>query len=89
MTHVSQHLHEAFPDHEALLRRLKADDLPFQELAQRFETLDNEIHQANAGDDPASDERTEAMKKQRLALLDEIAAYLASVPPESSTHDKA
>ena len=80
MAHVSQHLHEAFPDDVPLMRRLKADDLHFQALAQRFEALDGDIAQADTGAAPATVERIEAMKKQRLALLDEIAAYLASIP---------
>jgi uncharacterized protein YdcH (DUF465 family) len=76
MTHVSQHLHDAFPEQAALITRLKADDSGFQDLAARFEAIDTAVHAADAGDDPASDERTEGLKKERLAVLDAIAAYL-------------
>ena len=78
MTHVPQHLHEAFPAQTALIARLKADDADFQDLAEQFDALDQAIHHADAGDDPASDERIEGLKKERLALLDTIAAYLAA-----------
>ncbi len=76
MTHIAQHLHEAFPGDTALIARLKADDTEFQDLAAEFDALDQAIHHAEAGDDPASDARLEALKKERLALLDRIAAYL-------------
>ncbi len=78
MTHVSQHLHEAFPNAAEAIARLKADDAHFQALAAQFDAIDHDVAEAETGEDPASDERLEAMKKRRLALLDEIAAYLAS-----------
>lgn len=78
MTHVSQHLHEAFPDQAETISRLKAEDAHFQALAAQFDTIDHEVAEAETGSDPASDERIEALKKARLALLDDIAAYLAT-----------
>ncbi len=78
MTHVSRHLHDAFPNDADTISRLKADDAHFQDMAARFEAIDAEVAAAEGGDEPASDDRLEAMKKRRLALLDEIAAYLAA-----------
>ncbi|KPF60072.1 hypothetical protein IP88_16135 [alpha proteobacterium AAP81b] len=77
MTHIAQHLHDAFPEHSALIATLKIDDAHFQGLAEDFDALDQAIVHAEAGDDPATYERIEAMKKERLALLDTVAAYLA------------
>jgi uncharacterized protein YdcH (DUF465 family) len=65
MTHLSQDLHNAFPDDTETLRRLKADDAHFQALSARFDALDEEA-------------RLEEIKKHRLALLDEIAALVAA-----------
>lgn len=78
MTHISQDLHNAFPDDAETLRHLKAQDAHFQALAARFETLDEEAHRIESGLDPASDDRLEAIKKHRLALLDEIAPIVAA-----------
>ena len=78
MTHISQDLHNAFPGDEALLRRLKADDRHFMALAERFDSLDAEALRIESGAEAASDFRLEEIKKHRLALLDEIAAYLAT-----------
>jgi hypothetical protein len=76
---MSQDLHDLFPADEALLRRLKMEDPHFRTLADRFAGLDDQVLRIERGEDPASDTRTEELKKQRLALLDEIAAHLATM----------
>ena len=78
MTHISQDLHNAFPDDADTLRHLKANDARFQALAGRFETLDEEARRIEDGTDPAADARLEDIKKRRLVLLDEIAAVVAA-----------
>lgn len=78
MTHISQDLHNAFPDDADALRHLKAEDAHFQALATRFETLDEEAHRIEEGQEPGTDDRLEAIKKRRLALLDEIAPLVAA-----------
>lgn len=78
MNHIPQSLHEVFPAETELLRQLKAEDRHFQALATRYEDVDEQIRQMEAGEDPASDERFEAAKKQRLAILDDIASLIAS-----------
>ena len=78
MSHLSQDLHNAFPDDTETLRRLKADDAHFQALSARFDALDAEARRIEAGLEPASDARLEEIKKHRLALLDEIAVLVAA-----------
>lgn len=78
MTHLSQDLHNAFPDDEALLRRLKTEDRHFMTLAERFDSLDAEALRIESGAEAASDFRLEEIKKHRLAMLDEIAAHVAT-----------
>jgi uncharacterized protein len=78
MTHIAQDLHNAFPDDAETLRVLKAEDAHFQALAARFEALDAEADRIDQGLEPASDERLEAIKKHRLAILDEIAPIVAA-----------
>lgn len=78
MTHLSQDLHNAFPDDIEALRRLKAGDAHFQALSARFDALDEEARRIEAGLEPASDARLEEIKKHRLALLDEIAPLVAA-----------
>lgn len=76
MSHVSHELHDEFPDHLATLHRLKLSSPHFRTLAERHHALNHEINRIEAGLDPASDERTETLKKSRLALLDQVANML-------------
>jgi hypothetical protein len=77
MSHLPQDLHDVFPDDEALLRRLKMEDHHFQALADQYAALDRELSRIGAGIEPASDTRTEDMKKERLRLLDQISGVVA------------
>ena len=78
MTHISQHIHDAFPDDAETITRLKSNDAHFQKLAAQFEAIDHEAAEAETGADPASDARTEELKKRRLAPLDAIAAVISA-----------
>ncbi|MBS3960336.1 MAG: DUF465 domain-containing protein [Sandarakinorhabdus sp.] len=78
MSHLPKSLHEIFPGETDVLRRLKAGDRHFQLLVSRYEDIDGEVRKMEAGEDPASDERFEAARKLRLAVLDEIATLIAS-----------
>ena len=74
MTHISQHIHDAFPDDAETITRLKSNDAHFQKLAAQFEAIDHEAAEAETG----SDARSEELKKRRLALLDAIAAVISA-----------
>jgi uncharacterized protein YdcH (DUF465 family) len=78
MSHIPQALHEIFPDATDALQALKVDNAHFLSLADRFETLDEEVKQIEAGVDAASDDRLEHLKKHRLQVTDEIAAMVAA-----------
>lgn len=76
MTHVPHELHEAFPDHAARLHELKLTDGHFARLESQYHTLNRAIHRAETDIEPMADHTLEDMKKQRLALLDEIGDIL-------------
>ena len=78
MSHIPQLLHDIYPADTELLRRLKAEDSRFQQLTARLQELDEAVQAIDDGEDPASDERSESASKERLAILDEIAAVLAA-----------
>ncbi len=78
MTHIPQSLHDLYPHDADLLRRLKQEDAHFQQLAARLESLEDAVHAIDAGADPASDERAEETSRERLAVLDQIAAHLSA-----------
>ena len=70
-------LHDLFPDDEAILHDLKIDDAHFHTLADQHNLLAKQIYRIETDIVPASDEHLEELKKQRLSVLDEVAAMLA------------
>lgn len=77
MSHTPHELHDEFPEAAQLIHDLKLNDAYFATLADRYHVLNREIHRIDSGIEPASDDRTEALKKERLSLLDEVAKKLS------------
>jgi len=78
MTHVPHELADEFPEHQEQLHDLKVSNAHFGRLADRYHTINREIHRIEAGIENVSDEHAENLKKQRLALKDEIFEMLNS-----------
>ncbi|OSZ62699.1 hypothetical protein CAP39_14610 [Sphingomonas sp. IBVSS1] len=77
MSHLPHDLQDLFPADAPRLRALKATDRHFRLLADRYAALDDDIRRSETGVAPAMDDaHAEALKKERLALLDQIAAIL-------------
>lgn len=74
--HTPNELHDAFPEATDALRHLKLTNAHFARLAEQHHEVNREIHRIESEIEAASDERIEALKKERLHLLDEIAAML-------------
>ena len=70
-------LHDLFPDDGEILHALKLDDAHFRTLSDQHNLLAKQIYRIETDIEPASDEHLEELKKQRLALLDEVAAMIA------------
>lgn len=77
MSHVQHELHDEFPDDAAVLHQLKTEDSHFGGLADRYHSINREIHRHDSGVEAASDTHVEQLKRQRLALLDEISQLVA------------
>jgi len=80
MSHTPNELADVFPDNAEALHQLKLTDAHFARLAEQHHEVNREIHRIEAEIDAASDDRLEALKKERLHLLDEIAAMLEAAP---------
>lgn len=72
MSHTPHDLHAEFPEHGDVLHQLKLEDRHFQALSERYHELNREIHRVETGVEAGSDDRLEELKKQRLAMLDEV-----------------
>mgnify|MGYP003653402700 FL=1 len=78
MAHTPHELSDIFPEEADAIHRLKAENAHFAKLADWHHEVNRTIHRIEAEVEPASDAHAENLKKQRLALQDEIAAILAS-----------
>lgn len=77
MSHLPQDLHDIFPTAADRLRTLKEGDRHFRTLAERYAALDDDIRRSETGVAAAMDDaHVEELKKERLAVLDQIAAIL-------------
>ncbi|MES2043789.1 MAG: DUF465 domain-containing protein [Pseudomonadota bacterium] len=76
MSEQGHDLHSAFPADGAILQALKVQDGHFRTLAGQYHDLTQEILRVESGLEAASDVRLEALKKQRLGMLDEVATLI-------------
>jgi len=72
MSHTPNSLHEAFPEFGARISELKVEDRHFGAMADQYDSLNHEVHRIETDLEPASDEVLEDLKKQRLAVKDQI-----------------
>lgn len=72
MSHTPHELHEEFPEYGVVIHTLKTTDTRFAKLAEEYHLLNRQVHRAEIGVEPMEDQTLEGLKKQRLALLDQV-----------------
>lgn len=77
MSNTPHELAAEFPEDHEILHKLKLHNAHFANLSVRYHTVNRDIHRIEAEVEAASDERAEDLKKERLRLLDEVAALIA------------
>ena len=65
-----------FPEMRERIHRMKTSDNHFARLFAEYDTVEHEVHRIESGAEAASDDRLEALKKQRLHLKDELFGLL-------------
>jgi len=78
VSHTPHELTAEFPQDAEILHKLKTGNAHFATLSDRYHEVNNEIHRIEVEAEAASDDRAEELKKQRLALLDEIGAMITA-----------
>lgn len=76
MSHVPHELAEEFPDMVEQMSTLRQSDAHFAKLSNDYHELNRAVHRAETDVEPTSDEHMTGLRKQRMALKDEIYAYL-------------
>ena len=68
------------PEYGSKIEALRASDALFRQLHDRYDTLDSEIQEIELSGTPIGDVHAEELKKQRLALKDQLFNILVMVP---------
>lgn len=78
MSHTPHELAEEFPQDHEVLHRLKVENAHYAQVADEYHEINRHIHRIEAMVEAASDEVLTELKKQRLALKDEVAQMIAA-----------
>jgi uncharacterized protein YdcH (DUF465 family) len=77
MSHTPHELAEEFPQAVDKIHTLKTTDSHFAKLMDAYHEVNRAVHRAETGLEPVDDFTDQNMRKERMALKDEIAAILA------------
>jgi uncharacterized protein YdcH (DUF465 family) len=73
---IPHELGDEFPDQQPLIKRLTKSSYEFGRLAAAYDEVNRHIWRIESEDEPTTDEALEKLKKRRLLLKDDIAAFL-------------
>ncbi|PIE13145.1 MAG: hypothetical protein CSA68_11990 [Rhodobacterales bacterium] len=82
MTHTPNELAEEFPDRIELMSQLKQGNAHFARLFDEYHEINRAVHRAETDVEPTDDLHMAEMRKQRLALKDEIWAMILAAEAE-------
>jgi len=72
MSLVKHDLVHELPEHRDAIHYLKMNDRHFAKLFKKYHEVDHEVHRIEEGVETPSDDYTDAQKKQRLHLKDQL-----------------
>ena len=81
MQHEHHDLVHEFPEYREKIHNLKMTNDHFKKLFDDYHKLDKEVYRVGNNIEPRSDEAMEELKKQRLALKDELFQILRHNTP--------
>lgn len=76
MTHTPHELAEDFPEFVEKMHELRKTDNHFTKMSDDYHQLNRDVNRAETDVEPTSDENLATMRKERIALKDQIFAYL-------------
>jgi len=76
MAHTPHELAEEFPEFVDKMHEMKTADAHFAKLADEYHEINRAVHRAETNVEPTDDFNMDAMRKQRMALKDEIYGML-------------
>jgi uncharacterized protein YdcH (DUF465 family) len=79
MSHTPHELIEEFPDQVDAMHTLKEANAHFAKLYDEYHVVNRAIHRAETDVEPTDDAHMTEMRKQRMALKDQISAALRAI----------
>jgi len=79
MSHTPNELAEEFPDRVDQMSQMKQSDAHFSKLFDEYHEINRAVHRAEVDIEPTDDLHMAEMRKQRLAVKDEIWSMLLAV----------
>ncbi|SUZ33137.1 hypothetical protein ROE7235_02905 [Roseibaca ekhonensis] len=76
MSHTPHELAEEFPHAADAMHRLKQEDAHFAKLFDSYHEVNRAIHRAETNIEPVAEAQEAQMRRERMALKDEIAHIL-------------
>ena len=77
MSHTPHELAEEFPAQAEAIAALRAKDDHFRKMADTYHELNRALHRAETRVEPVSEVEEANLRRQRMALKDQIAKALA------------
>lgn len=77
MSHVPHELAEEFPADKDRIHDLNQSDSHFAKMAEEYHKVNREIHRIETNVEPADEGYEKQLRRQRLALKDQIAHRLS------------
>ncbi|MDG1863096.1 MAG: DUF465 domain-containing protein [Yoonia sp.] len=78
MSHTPHELSDEFPDQMQKMHDLRQTDAHFAKMSDEYHEVNRAVHRAETNVAPTSDEHMNQMRKERMALKDQIASYLSA-----------
>jgi uncharacterized protein YdcH (DUF465 family) len=72
MSHVPHELAEDFPEFKDKIHQIKAEDKHFDRITEEYHKVNREIHRLETRVEAATEEHEQQLRRQRMALKDEI-----------------
>lgn len=82
MTNTPHELAAEFPEHVEKMHDLRVSDAHFAKLFEAYHATNRAVHRAETDVEPTSDEHLVELRKERMALKDQIYALLTKSPAE-------
>ncbi len=76
MSHTPHEIAEDFPEYAEAISKLRVTNGHFSNLMEAYHAINRDVHRAETDIEPTSDAHLTEMRRQRIALKDEIYAML-------------